>query len=122
MYNPVTMDHFLNPRNPGPLTDADGMGQADNGKCGDLTRMWVKIAPDGTLSDVRFQAFGSGAAIAAASVTTVLSQGRPAAEALAIGAAEVEAAMDGLPPMKKNCAVMAAEALHRALAAAGVTE
>jgi nitrogen fixation NifU-like protein len=109
------MDHFMNPRNVGIIEDADGVGRAGNPVCGDLMEMTVKIQED-VISDIRFRTFGCGAAIATSSMATELIKGKTIDEALEISNRAIAEALDGLPPIKMHCSVLAAEALRATLA------
>jgi nitrogen fixation NifU-like protein len=109
------MDHFTNPRNVGVIEEADGVGRAGNPVCGDLMEMSVKI-DDGIISDIKFRTFGCGAAIATSSMATELIKGKTIDEALDITNRAIADALDGLPPIKMHCSVLAAEALRATLA------
>jgi nitrogen fixation NifU-like protein len=109
------MDHFMNPRNVGVIEDADGVGRAGNPVCGDLMEMSVKI-DDGVISDIKFRTFGCGAAIATSSMATEMIKGKTIDEALEISNRAIADALDGLPPIKMHCSVLAAEALRSTLA------
>ncbi len=118
-YSEVAVDHFTNPRNVGVVERADGVGKDSNPSCGDFTRISVRVADD-RVTEVRFKTFGCTAAIASASMVTTLAEGRTLAEAERVSAADVLAALGGLPPEKEGCALMAAGALRSALADARV--
>jgi nitrogen fixation NifU-like protein len=109
------MDHFTNPRNVGVIEDADGVGRVGNPVCGDLMEMSVKIEYD-KIADIKFRTFGCGAAIATSSMATELIKGKTIGEALDISNRAIAEALDGLPPIKMHCSVLAADALHAALA------
>jgi nitrogen fixation NifU-like protein len=109
------MDHFMNPRNVGVIEDADGVGRTGNPVCGDLMEMSVKIE-DQVISDIKFRTFGCGAAIATSSMATELIKGQTIDEALEITNRAIADALDGLPPIKMHCSVLAADALRVALA------
>jgi nitrogen fixation NifU-like protein len=109
------MDHFTNPRNVGVIEDADGVGRAGNPVCGDLMEMSVKVKGD-VISDIKFRTFGCGAAIATSSMATELIKGRTIDQALEISNRAIAEALDGLPPIKMHCSVLAAEALRTTLA------
>jgi nitrogen fixation NifU-like protein len=109
------MDHFMNPRNVGMIEDADGVGRAGNPVCGDLMEMSVKIEGD-VISDIKFRTFGCGAAIATSSMATELIKGRTIEDALELSNRAIAEALDGLPPIKMHCSVLAAEALRATLA------
>ena len=114
-YSEKVMDHFMNPRNVGVIEDADGVGRAGNPVCGDLMEMSVKIQGD-VISDIKFRTFGCGAAIATSSMATELIKGRTIEEALELSNRAIAEALDGLPPIKMHCSVLAAEALRVTLA------
>jgi nitrogen fixation NifU-like protein len=114
-YSEKVMDHFMNPRNVGVIEDADGVGRAGNPVCGDLMEMSVKIQ-DGVISDIKFRTFGCGAAIATSSMATELIKGKTIENALEISNRAIAEALDGLPPIKMHCSVLAAEALRATLA------
>jgi nitrogen fixation NifU-like protein len=113
-YSDKVMDHFLNPRNMGELEDADAIADVGNPACGDMMRLYLKIK-DGVITDARFKTFGCGAAIATSSMLTELLKGKTLAEAKEISNQVVAEALDGLPPVKMHCSVMAEEALAEAL-------
>ena len=114
-YSEKVMDHFMNPRNVGVLEDADGVGRAGNPVCGDIMEMSVKIRDD-VITDIKFRTFGCGAAIATSSMATELIQGKTIDEALEVSNRAIAEALDGLPPIKMHCSVLAAEALRATLA------
>lgn len=114
MYSEKVMDHFTNPRNVGEIEDADGVGQVGNAKCGDIMKMYLKIE-DGIIKDAKFKTFGCGAAVATSSMATELLIGKTIKEAEAITNKAVMEALDGLPPAKVHCSVLAEEAIAAAL-------
>ena len=114
-YSAKVMDHFSNPRNVGELADANGVGMVGNAKCGDIMQMFLKIEND-VIVDAKFKTFGCGAAIATSSMATELVKGKPLSEALALTNAAVVEALDGLPPVKIHCSVLAEEAIKSAIA------
>jgi len=114
VYNPTVMDHFENPRNVGEIPDANGVGEVGNISCGDILRVYVKIK-DGKLEDVKYKTFGCGAAVASGSMLTELAKGKTVEEAWEITNNSVAEALNGLPPKKKHCSNLAADALHKAL-------
>jgi nitrogen fixation NifU-like protein len=114
-YSDKVMDHFMNPRNVGVIEDADGVGRTGNPVCGDLMEMSVKIDGD-VISDIKFRTFGCGAAIATSSMATEMIKGRSIEEALEITNRAIAEALDGLPPIKMHCSVLAADALRATLA------
>ena len=114
-YSKKVMDHFANPRNVGLLEDANAVGTVGNQKCGDIMKMMLKIEND-VIVDVKFQTFGCGAAVATSSMATELVKGKTIQEALQLTNAAVMEALDGLPPVKVHCSVLAEEAIKAALA------
>ena len=118
IYTPQVMDHFMNPRNSGEIACPDGVGVAGGGRCGDVTKIYIKVE-SGVIADVRFKTFGCAAAIAASSVTTELVRGRTVAEARAVTADVISDALGGLPESKRRCAALAEEALCEALSGCG---
>jgi nitrogen fixation NifU-like protein len=114
-YSDKVMDHFMNPRNVGVIEDADGVGRTGNPVCGDLMEMSIKIKDD-VITDIKFRTFGCGAAIATSSMATELIKGRTVDEALEISNQAIAQALDGLPPVKMHCSVLAADALRATLA------
>jgi nitrogen fixation protein NifU and related proteins len=114
-YSEKVIDHFMNPRNVGVLEEADGVGRAGNPVCGDLMEMSVKIN-DEVITDIRFRTFGCGAAIATSSMATELIKGKTIEEALEVSNRAIAEALDGLPPIKMHCSVLAADALRATLA------
>ncbi|HIT31877.1 MAG TPA: Fe-S cluster assembly scaffold protein NifU [Candidatus Enterenecus stercoripullorum] len=114
LYSEKVMDHFRNPRNLGVIEDADGVGEVGNAKCGDIMKIYLKIEDD-IIQDVKFETFGCGSAIASSSMATELIKGKPVSEALALTNKAVAEALDGLPPHKMHCSVLAEEAIQKAL-------
>ena len=114
LYSDKVMDHFRNPRNLGKLDDADGIGEVGNAKCGDIMRMYIKV-DDGIISDVKFNTFGCGSAIATSSMATELIKGKSVDEALALSNKAVVEALDGLPTHKIHCSVLAEQAVRAAV-------
>lgn len=115
MYSEKVMDHFTNPRNMGEIEDASGVGTVGNAKCGDIMRMYLDIDEQGVIQDVKFKTFGCGAAVATSSMATELVKGKTIQEALAVTNKAVMEALDGLPPIKVHCSLLAEEAIHAAL-------
>jgi nitrogen fixation NifU-like protein len=113
-YSKAVMDHFENPRNVGKIEDADGIGEVGNARCGDIMKMYLKIDND-IITDVKFNTFGCGAAIATSSMATELIKGKTIDEVLALTNKAVVEALDGLPPVKVHCSVLAEEAVKSAL-------
>ncbi len=113
-YSEKVRDHFANPRNVGKMDDADGVGEVGNAVCGDIMKMYLKIRDD-VIVDVKFNTFGCGSAIATSSMATELIKGKPVSEALKLTNQAVVEALDGLPPVKIHCSVLAEEAIKAAL-------
>ena len=107
LYSDKVMEHFRNPHNLGKLDDADGIGEVGNAKCGDIMRMYIKVDDEGIITDVAFNTFGCGSAIATSSMATDMIKGRPVEEALELSNKAVVEALDGLPPHKIHCSVLA---------------
>ena len=114
LYSDKVMNHFQNPRNVGKMDDADGIGEVGNAKCGDIMRMYIKVE-DGVITDCKFNTFGCGSAIATSSMATELIKGKPVEEALELSNQAVVEALDGLPPQKIHCSVLAEEAVRAAV-------
>ena len=115
LYSDKVMDHFRNPRNMGKIDDADGIGEVGNAKCGDIMRMYIKVDDEGIITDVKFNTFGCGSAIATSSMATELIKGKSIDEALALSNKAVVEALDGLPTHKIHCSVLAEEAVRAAV-------
>lgn len=114
LYSETVMDHFRNPRNLGVIENADGVGEVGNAKCGDIMRIYLKIDGD-VISDVKFETFGCGSAIASSSMATEMIKGKPISEALSLTNKAVTEALDGLPAHKLHCSVLAEEAIKAAI-------
>ena len=114
LYSEKVMDHFRNPRNVGVIEDADGVGEVGNPVCGDIMKIYLKIDND-VITDVKFETFGCGSAIASSSMATELIKGKPVSDALKLTNQAVTEALDGLPPHKLHCSVLAEEAIQNAL-------
>ncbi len=114
LYSEKVMEHFNNPRNMGELPDANGVGQVGNQKCGDIMKIYLKVEND-TIVDVRFQTFGCGAAVATSSMATELVKGKTIEQALLLTNKAVAEALDGLPPVKMHCSVLAEEGIKAAI-------
>lgn len=114
-YSEKVRDHFANPRNVGKLDDANGVGEVGNAVCGDIMKMYLKIDDDGIITDVKFNTFGCGAAIATSSIATEMIKGKSIEEALKLTNKAVVEALGGLPPVKIHCSVLAEEAVKAAL-------
>ena len=115
MYSEKVMDHFQNPRNVGEIEDASGVGTVGNAKCGDIMRMFLDIDENGIIREAKFKTFGCGAAVATSSMATELVKGKTIQEALQVTNKAVMEALDGLPPVKVHCSLLAEEAIHAAL-------
>jgi len=115
MYSEKVMDHFQNPRNVGEIDNASGVGTVGNAKCGDIMRIYLDIDDNGIIKDCKFKTFGCGAAVATSSMATELVMGKTIEEALKITNKAVMEALDGLPPVKVHCSLLAEEAIHAAL-------
>ena len=114
LYSEKVMDHFTNPRNVGEMPDADGVGTVGNAKCGDIMQMFIKVEND-IIIDVKFKTFGCGAAIATSSMATELVKGKSIDDALKLTNSAVVEALEGLPPVKVHCSVLAEEAIKAAI-------
>ena len=115
MYTAKVMDHFEHPRNVGEIENPSGMGTVGNPKCGDIMRIFLDIDDDGIIRDVKFKTFGCGAAVATSSMATELVKGKTVQEAMQVTNKAVMEALDGLPPVKVHCSLLAEEAIHAAL-------
>ena len=115
MYSEKVMDHFSNPRTVGEIENADGVGTVGNAKCGDIMRIYLKVDENGVITDCKFKTFGCGAAIATSSMATEMVKGKTLKEALALTNAAVAEALDGLPPVKMHCSLLAEEAVKAAV-------
>ena len=116
MYSEKVMDHFSNPRNVGEIENASGVGTVGNAKCGDIMRMYLDIDEDTKIiKECKFKTFGCGAAVATSSMATELVKGKTIYEALEVTNKAVMEALDGLPPVKVHCSLLAEEAIHAAL-------
>ena len=114
LYSETVMDHFRNPRNVGVIENADGVGEVGNAVCGDIMKIYLKI-DGGVIYDVKFETFGCGSAIASSSMATEMIKGKPVEEAMALTNRAVAEALEGLPPHKLHCSVLAEEAIKKAL-------
>ena len=115
MYSEKVMDHFQHPRNVGEIENASGVGTVGNAKCGDIMRIFLDIDDDEVIRDCKFKTFGCGAAVATSSMATELVKGKTVQEALEVTNKAVMEALDGLPPVKVHCYLLAEEAIHAAL-------
>ena len=114
-YSEKVMDHFANPRNVGVIEDANAVGEVGNAKCGDIMKMYMKINDEGVIEDIKFKTFGCGAAVATSSMATEMVKGKTIEEALKLTNKAVAEALDGLPPVKMHCSVLAEEAIQATL-------
>lgn len=114
VYSKQVMDHFSNPRNVGEIENADGVGEVGNAKCGDIMKMSIKVE-NGVIADVKFKTFGCGAAIATSSIATEMIRGKSIADALKLTNKAVVEALEGLPPAKIHCSVLAEQAIKAAI-------
>lgn len=114
MYSEKVMDHFMNPRNQGEIADADGVGEVGNPTCGDIMRIYISVKDD-IITDVKFQTFGCGAAVASSSMATELIKGKTLEEAWEVSNKAVAEALEGLPPVKMHCSVLAEEGIHKTI-------
>ena len=114
LYSEKVMDHFRNPRNVGVIDNADGVGEVGNAKCGDIMKIYLKIDDD-IVTDVKFETFGCGSAIASSSMATEMIKGKPVDQLLELTNKAVVEALDGLPAHKLHCSVLAEEAVKSAL-------
>ena len=114
-YSEKVMDHFANPRNVGVIEDANAVGEVGNAKCGDIMKMYMKINDEGVIEDIKFKTFGCGAAVATSSLANEMVKGTTIEEALKLTNKAVAEALDGLPPVKMHCSVLAEEAIQAAL-------
>ena len=114
-YSEKVMDHFTNPRNMGEIECPSGVGTVGNAQCGDIMRVYLDIDEGGIIRDVKFKTFGCAAAVATSSMATELVKGKSIQEALQVTNKAVCEALDGLPPIKVHCSLLAEEAIHAAL-------
>jgi len=115
MYSDKVMEHFTHPRNVGELENPSGVGTVGNANCGDIMRIYFDIDENQIIRDVKFKTYGCGAAVATSSMATELVKGKNINEALAVTNTAVAEALDGLPPVKLHCSLLAEEAIHAAL-------
>ena len=115
LYSEKVMDHFQNPRNVGKIEDADGIGEVGNAKCGDIMKIYLKIDENQVITDCKFNTFGCGSAIATSSMATEMIKGKKVDEAMELSNRAVVEALDGLPPQKIHCSVLAEEAVKAAV-------
>ena len=115
MYSDKVIEHFQNPRNVGEIEDASGIGTVGNAKCGDMMRLYLKINEEQVIIDCKFKTYGCGAAVASSSMATEMIKGKSIDEALKLSNAAVVEALEGLPPQKIHCSVLAEEAVKSAI-------
>ena len=115
LYSEKVLDHFQNPRNVGKIEDADGIGEVGNARCGDIMKIYLKVDENEIITDVKFNTFGCGSAIATSSIATEMIKGKPISEALKLTNKAVVEALDGLPAYKLHCSVLAEEAVKAAI-------
>lgn len=115
MYSEKVMDHFQHPRNVGEIEGASGVGTVGNAKCGDIMRIFLDIDENQVIRDCKFKTFGCGAAVATSSMATEMVKGKTIKEAMEVTNRAVMEALDGLPPVKVHCSLLAEEAIHAAL-------
>ena len=115
MYSEKVLDHFQNPRNMGEIEGYNGLGMVGNAKCGDIMQMFIRVNDEGIIEDVGFKTFGCGAAVATSSMATEMIKGKSVDEALQLSNAAVVEALEGLPPVKIHCSVLAEEAVKAAV-------
>ncbi len=115
MYSEKVMDHFRNPRNMGEIENASGVGTVGNAKCGDIMRIYLDIDENGIIKDCKFKTFGCGAAVATSSMATEMVIGKSVKEAMEVTNKSVMESLDGLPPEKVHCSLLAEESIHAAL-------
>ena len=115
MYTEKVLDHFEHPRNVGELPEYNGVGMVGNAKCGDIMKMFIQVNDDDVIENVSFKTFGCGAAIATSSMATEMIKGKSVEEALKLSNAAVVEALEGLPPQKIHCSVLAEEAVKAAI-------
>lgn len=113
-YSDTVMDYFMNPRNMGEIADADGLGEVGNPACGDIMKIWIRVE-GGRITDAKFKTFGCGAAIASSSMATEMIVGKTLKEAWEVTNRAVAEALEGLPPQKLHCSVLAEEGIHAAI-------
>jgi len=118
MYTEKVLEYFHKPKNLGKIKNADGVGKVGNLACGDMMYLYIKIKKDGKkdiISDIKFQTFGCVAAIATSSAITEMVKGKTIEEALEVSKSDIIESLEGLPPIKIHCSVLATEALAEAI-------
>jgi len=113
-YSEKVMEHYQHPRNMGEIEDADGVGLVGNPICGDMMKITIRVKDD-RIEDIKFRTFGCGAAIATSSMVTELVKGKTIEEALKVTNKTVAEALDGLPPIKMHCSLLAEEGVKAAI-------
>lgn len=114
LYSEIVMEHFQNPRNVGEIENPNGVGEVGNAKCGDIMKIYLRVEGN-VITDVKFKTFGCASAIASSSMATELIKGKTVDEAWELTNKAVAQALDGLPPVKMHCSVLAEEAIHKAI-------
>ena len=114
LYSKKVMEHFQHPRNVGEIKNPDGVGHVGNPICGDVMKLYIKVK-DNKIIDAKFKTFGCAAALATSSMVTEMVKGKTIEEALKISNRAVAEALDGLPPIKMHCSVLAEDALKAAI-------
>ena len=114
-YIEEVMEHFTNPRNVGEIENASGVGTVGNAKCGDIMRIYLDVDDNQIIRDCKFKTFGCGAAVATSSMATELIKGKSINDALKLTNKAVMEALDGLPPVKVHCSVLAEQAIKAAV-------
>lgn len=114
MYNDKVMQVFANPKNVGEIENPDGLGKVGNASCGDIMQITLKIEND-VITDAKFKTFGCAAAIATSSTATDMVIGMTVEEALKLTNQKVVEELEGLPPQKLHCSVLAEEAIKAAI-------
>lgn len=116
MYNEKVVDYFMNPRNSGKMEDANAVGEVGNPVCGDVMKIYLKVNDEHVIEDIKFETFGCAAAIATSSMITEMAKGKTLKEALKINNKDVTAKLNGLPPKKEHCSLLAQEGIEKAVA------
>lgn len=113
-YSKKVLEHFRNPCNVGKIRNPDGTGEVGNLVCGDVMRLYIKVADD-VIEDVKFETYGCAAAIATSSVITEMVKGKKIAEVLEMSNGDVVNELGGLPPIKIHCSLLSVDALNEAI-------
>jgi len=118
-YSTQTLEHFRHPHNYGLMKKADGIGEAGNIICGDVMTLYIKVKKDkknnDIIADIKFKTYGCAAAIATSSVITDLVKGKPLTLALKVNKNNIVDTLNGLPPIKIHCSILAIDALGEAI-------